>query len=180
MRSLSLLNILFILLLGAFAGILEDKGYEVRVTNGMYEVFSKHFDEELSVNSVKFSPDSKSMTIYRAYNGWEDAHPGKLRLSEVLQALCEEARVNPENFEWVILSAVMNDDTLNVLMKYVRDHNMRNPDSIMVAKGDAEWDEFANTPFVKAVDRILRTKSVNAFVARKGNSMFPDVFLSIG
>ncbi|KAK1955661.1 hypothetical protein LY78DRAFT_664114 [Colletotrichum sublineola] len=146
----------------------------------MYEVFSKHFDDELSVNSVKFSSDRKSMTIIRAYNGWEDAHPGKMRLSEVLEALCQEARVDPEDLEWVILSAVMNDDTLEVLTNYVRNHNLGDPERIMVSKGDSEWAAFANTPFVKAVDRILRRKSINAIVARRGSSMFPDVYLSIG
>ncbi|TEA13240.1 hypothetical protein C8034_v004009 [Colletotrichum sidae] len=179
MRAIYLL-ILLVSLLGASAGVLKDKGYILLKTGNEYDVYSGHFDDEMAVNTVAFDPDGKSMTITRAYNGWETAHPGKMRLSEVLGALADEAAVVPDAMDWVVVASCMNDETLAALMKYVRKHRIANPSQVTVSRGDAEWDEFAATPFVKAVNRFLNTKSVGAFVAKKSKSgIFPDIHLSL-
>ncbi|KAK1957569.1 hypothetical protein LY78DRAFT_548216, partial [Colletotrichum sublineola] len=105
--------LLVLSLLGVHAGLLEDHGYIVEeYANGLYYVKSDQYvSSSAPLNKVRINTDSKVMTIYLAYNGLENDHENKLRMSRILGALCEKGSIDPDDLEWVVIGDVENQAT---------------------------------------------------------------------
>ncbi|KAJ0332539.1 hypothetical protein KNSL1_013770 [Colletotrichum chrysophilum] len=173
--------VIAISLLGAFAGLLEDHGYSVDHTNGLYFVKSSHYvGGNAPLNKVKINTDRKTMTVYLAYNGAEANHRKKLKLSQVLTALCEKHSLNPEDLARVVIDDVENMDTKAAMKKYRDKHNLRFKDEIRITPDkQSDWAIFSSTPFYKAVDRMVPRKGITQIIVKKedGNQ---NMYLSIG
>ncbi|KAK2007957.1 hypothetical protein LZ32DRAFT_621795 [Colletotrichum eremochloae] len=168
-------------LLGVDAGLLEDHGYTVEeYANGLYYVKSDHYiSGSTPLNKVRINTDSKVMTIYLAYNGLENDHENKLRMSQILGALCGKESIDPDDLEWVIIDNVENQATKAAMQGYRQKHKLTFRDEIRITPDEEEdWAIFSDTPFYKAVYYMLPRKGIDKIIVKNdgGNQ---DMYLSI-
>ncbi|KAK1974873.1 hypothetical protein LZ30DRAFT_382282 [Colletotrichum cereale] len=181
MRSLLLFFVFTLSLLCVYAGLLEDHGYTVEeYANGVYYVKSRHYaGGNAPMNKVKINMATKVMTVYLAYNGLEKSHEDKLKLSQVLGALCAKEDLDPDDLEWVVIDDVENLETKDAMKKYRQKHGLRFKDEIRVDPSKEEdWAIFSSTPFYKAVYYMLPKKGVDRIIVKNsgGNQ---DMYFSV-
>ncbi|KAK1948720.1 hypothetical protein LZ32DRAFT_545044 [Colletotrichum eremochloae] len=174
--------ILALSLIAVHAGLLEEHGYTVEeYTNGLYYVKSGHYlGGSAPLNKVRINTSSKTMTIYLAYNGQENYHTNKLRLSQILGALCAKESIDPDDLDWVIIDDVENLETKAAMKEYRQKHRLTFRDEIRITPNEAEdWAMFSDTPFYKAVYYMLPRKGIDKIIVKNdgGNQ---DMYLSIG
>ncbi|TDZ13897.1 hypothetical protein Cob_v013037 [Colletotrichum orbiculare MAFF 240422] len=167
---------------GAHAGLLEDNGYTVEeYTNGLYYVTSPHYVKgNAPLNKVRINTDTKVMTIYLAYNGQEADHEDKLRLSQVLGALCAKETLDPDDLEWVIVDDVENLETKAAMKTYRQKHGLRFKNEIRITPDKEEdWAIFKDTPFYRAIYYMLPSKGIDKIIVKTDNGN-QDLYLSVG
>ncbi|KAK7436812.1 hypothetical protein CaCOL14_000431 [Colletotrichum acutatum] len=182
MRSLYYYFLLSLSLLGVYAGILEEHGYTVEEDqNGLYFVTTPHYSGgNAPVNKVKIDVEKKTMTIYLAYNGKEEDHEGKLYMSQILAALCDKKGIDPDDLWWVVVDDVnKNVATKTAMTQYRTKYGLRFKDEIRVKPGqEADWAIFNQTPFYRAVYRMLPHKGIDQIITKREEDQ-TNMYLSV-
>lgn len=182
MRSLYYYFLLSLSLLGVYAGILEEHGYTVEEDqNGLYFVTTPHYSGgNAPLDKVKINVEKKTMTVYLAYNGKEEEHEGKLYLSQVLAALCDKKGINPDDLWWIVIEEVdKNLATKTAMTQYRTKYGLRFKDEIRVTSDQkADWAIFNQTPFYRAVDRMLPRKSIDRIIIERKDGQ-TNMYLSV-
>ncbi|KAI3552015.1 hypothetical protein CSPX01_00691 [Colletotrichum filicis] len=181
MRSLYYYILLSLSLLGVYAGILEEHGYTVEeYQNGLYIVTSPHYSGgNAPLDKVRINVEKKTMTVYLAYNGKEEDHEDKLYMSQVLAALCDKEGIDPDDLWWVVIDDVENVATKTAMTQYRTKYGLRFKDEIRVKPDqEADWAIFNQTPFYRAVYRMLPRKGIDQIIIKREDGQ-TNMYLSV-
>ncbi|KAL2884616.1 hypothetical protein HOO65_100020 [Ceratocystis lukuohia] len=150
----------------AQAGIIEDRGYQVRVSGDVDSVLSLDSDREYQlIDIISFHPRMNLATIFIANNDMEAESEKKLSLGQIYTSLAEKRGRNPEDIDWV-LAKVDGDIETDVLIRGIRkDREVGPTEDITVRADNKEWKAILDTKYYKDAAAV-NNKAVEAILIR--------------
>ncbi|KAL2884890.1 hypothetical protein HOO65_090185 [Ceratocystis lukuohia] len=163
--SLSFLA-LSLLSLSLASGI-EDHGYNLKIKDHLYSVFSPHYGNGAAcLDAIHFNDYSKVASIFVAKNDQEPEHDNKLSLAEVYTALCEKEGMTANDMHWLTFSVDHGSNTNRIIGLIRQGRKWKNIQEVELLPGDRDWDSIVGTDHYKMMRQLIN-KPVKKIILKK-------------
>ncbi|KAK2031943.1 hypothetical protein LX32DRAFT_235942 [Colletotrichum zoysiae] len=132
--------------------------YTVKTFGSIYEIFSPYYSEKVvPVADVRFptrSGEQDQIIVAEASNAHEEPHPGKIHLSDMIQALASTRYANRplKSVNWVMARDVIHQPTIDAITSYYKHKPGASlPEKLTIKPSDPLWPALEATALYKTV-----------------------------
>ncbi|KAE9570401.1 hypothetical protein CGMCC3_g13419 [Colletotrichum fructicola] len=142
---------------------LEKKGYTLSYSSGKYYVHTESYDDgDDPVDIIGIDTSNKVITVYAAYNGWEERDESeRYKLRDIQMELWDiQPNVRRADLEAIRRKGIVNKQTSKQIRKVYDTLGREEDETVVLNSADTgaaatAWSQLENTPFFGGTQKLL-------------------------
>ncbi|KAF3798916.1 hypothetical protein GCG54_00010587 [Colletotrichum gloeosporioides] len=141
----------------------EKKGYTLSYSSGKYYVHTESYDDgDDPVDIIGIDTSNKVITVYAAYNGWEERDESeRYKLRDIQMELWDiQPNVRRADLEAIRRKGIVNKQTSKQIRKVYDTLGREEDETVVLNSADTgaaatAWSQLGNTPFFGGTQKLL-------------------------